>query len=414
MRLAYEILNILLDKYERSSQSKGNTCNRRILLKLDKDFIKYRNSDYEDKEECNHTIIQFKEQHIIDFKWEKHRVDMIIEEVWLNKEYIQKAYSVANREYIGDIIQERIKIIKKYMSSITTPWILDFLHYHLDYISSEKKLKKLFNKDMPYIEDVLLALDNIDKIKEPIPVRVFSSKCYKNSKTFENKYQNCVLSIIKKYEYTIKDLLDKDPELEISNSEILSQIGIISKPEIFEFSGNCDIFTSEGSVNSYIFKSGMVINNYFVNSIENIKFNNITDVIFIENRTNYYDYILNQKENEFVIFHGGFYSPQKAKFFRKLIKAVDDNIKVYFWGDIDLGGFNMFVRLKENIILNLQPLNMGLEEYKKYLYSGLEKNEDYLGILKGLLNDEKYRPFYDVIENIILNRKTIEQENFLI
>ena len=55
-----------------------------------------------------------------------------------------------------------------------------------------------------------------------------------------------------------------------------------------------------------------------------------------------------------------------------------------------------------------------LEEYKKYLYSGLEKNEDYLGILKGLLNDEKYRPFYDVIENIILNRKTIEQENFLI
>ena len=42
----------------------------------------------------------------------KHRVDMIIEEVWLNKEYIQKAYSVANREYIGDIIQERINIIK--------------------------------------------------------------------------------------------------------------------------------------------------------------------------------------------------------------------------------------------------------------------------------------------------------------
>ena len=33
----------------------------------------------------------------------------------------------------------------------------------------------------------------------------------------------------------------------------------------------------------------------------------------------------------------------------------------------------MFVRLKENIIPNLQPLNMGLEEYKKYLYSGLEK-----------------------------------------
>lgn len=136
---------------------------------------------------------------------------MIIEEVWLNKEYIQKAYSVANREYIGDIIQERIKIIKKYMSSITTPWILDFLHYHLDYISSEKETKKPFNKDMPYIEDVLLALDNIDKIKEPIPVRVFSSKCYKNSKTFENKYQNCVLSIIKNMNTQLKIYWIKTP-----------------------------------------------------------------------------------------------------------------------------------------------------------------------------------------------------------
>ena len=33
-------------------------------------------------------------------------------------------------------------------------------------------------------------------------------------------------------------------------------------------------------------------------------------------------------------------------------------MQVYFWGDIDLGGFKMFVRLKENIIPNLKPLNM--------------------------------------------------------
>lgn len=62
----------------------------------------------------------------------------------------------------------------------------------------------------------------------------------------------------------------------------------------------------------------MVINNYFVNSIENIKFNNITDVIFIENRTNYYDYILNQKENEFVISMGVFIALKKLNFLESL------------------------------------------------------------------------------------------------
>lgn len=414
MKLAYEVLNILLNKYEKSSQSKGNICNRRILLNLDKEFIQYRNSDYDEKQECNRTFIKFKEQNIIDFEWEKQRVGMIVEKVWLDKEHIRDAYTAANREYVGDVIQERIDIIKKYISSIKTDWILDFLNYYLDYICSKRKTKDLFSKDMSYIEDVLIVFDNIDKLKEPIPVRVFSLKCYKYSKTFENKYQNCVLSIIKKYEYTIKNSLANDPELEISNNEILSQVNILAKPEIFEFSGNCDILTLKGTVNSSVFTSGMVLNNYFVDCIENIKFNNITNIIFIENRTNYYEYILNKKENEFVVFNGGFYSPQKAKFFRKIIEAVDDNINVYFWGDIDLGGFNMYVRLKENIIQNLKPLNMGLNEYRKYLYSGLNKEDKYLNVLKKLLDNDKYAIFYDVINDIILNKKTIEQESFLV
>lgn len=89
-------------------------------------------------------------------------------------------------------------------------------------------------------------------------------------------------------------------------------------------------------------------------------------------------------------------------------------MQVYFWGDIDLGGFKMFVRLKENIIPNLKPLNMGVVEYRKYLNSGLDKDNKYLDLLKELLNNNKYELFYDVIENIILNKKTIEQEIFLI
>lgn len=74
----------------------------------------------------------------------------------------------------------------------------------------------------------------------------------------------------------------------------------------------------------------------------------------------------------------------------------------------------MFVRLKENIIPNLKPLNMGVVEYRKYLNSGLDKDNKYLDLLKELLNNNKYELFYDVIENIILNKKAIEQEIFLI
>ena len=90
---------------------------------------------------------------------------------------------------------------------------------------------------------------------------------------------------------------------------------------------------------------------------------------------------------------------------KKINEAIDSNMQVYFWGDIDLGGFKMFVRLKENIIPNLKPLNMGVVEYRKYLNSGLDKDNKYLDLLKELLNNNKYELFYDVIENIILIKK---------
>mgnify|MGYP000868240331 FL=1 len=58
--------------------------------------------------------------------------------------------------------------------------------------------------------------------------------------------------------------------------------------------------------------------------------------------------------------------------------------------------------------------DMGVVEYRKYLNSGLDKDNKYLDLLKELLNNNKYELFYDVIENIILNKKAIEQEIFLI
>lgn len=183
---------------------------------------------------------------------------------------------------------------------------------------------------------------------------------------------------------------------------------------MIEFSGNCNIFTPNEILDCSVFVSGTALNCYFIDNIKGIEINNIKTIIFIENRTNYYDYILHKKENELVIFHGGFYSPKKARFFEKINEAIDSNMQVYFWGDIDLGGFKMFVRLKENIIPNLKPLNMGVVEYRKYLNSGLDKDNKYLDLLKELLNNNKYELFYDVIENIILNKKAIEQEIFLI
>ncbi len=67
-----------------------------------------------------------------------------------------------------------------------------------------------------------------------------------------------------------------------------------------------------------------------------LKIKNAKKIIFIENKANYINYIQNtKKSDEFVVYHGGMYSPIKGEFFKKLYE-VAKNIEFYHWSDIDI------------------------------------------------------------------------------
>jgi hypothetical protein len=262
-------------------------------------------------------------------------------------------------------------------------------------------------KDVEYIDDFVCALKRVDSLKAPEFVRSFSVACYDNSKTFEKLYQSKLISVARKYEPALKNTED------ITDNEVLAQLGIIAKPEIFEFCGNCTIVAINGSCDTGVFSCGFSVNSYFVDDITEIKMNGVKKIVFIENRTNYYDYMLKKQADEFVVYHGGFYSPAKGKLFAKLM-ANAQGIDKLFWGDIDMGGFKMFYRLKSNIVDDLQPLNMDTESYYKHLDYGVEKGAKYLDDLKRLSDNEEFACFRSVIGAIISEKKVVEQESFLI
>ncbi|MGN1415446.1 MAG: Wadjet anti-phage system protein JetD domain-containing protein [Oscillospiraceae bacterium] len=207
-----------------------------------------------------------------------------------------------------------------------------------------------------------------------------------------------------------------EPELtdidEISDREVLAQVGIIMMPEIFEFCGNVRICFISGTVDFSPITKGACLSGECVADIQSIDIFETDKIIFIENKTNYSEYCINEKtERELVVFHGGFYSPQRGEFFRRLCAETD--IPVYFWGDIDYGGFKMFVRLKNNIIKTLEPLNMDICSYELHKNKGLKKDEKYIMKLKALAEDPDYELFDDVIEAISDEKVSVEQESFL-
>lgn len=142
---------------------------------------------------------------------------------------------------------------------------------------------------------------------------------------------------------------------------------------------------------------------------------NIQKVLFIENKANYINYIYNeQKDNELVIFHGGMYSPNKKIFFEKLYNNGSNVTNWYHWSDIDLGGFNIFVRLKNNIVHSLEPYKMNIDDFYKYKKFWKKFDDNYSKKLELKLHDNNYINFYNVIKAMIKEKSKLEQEAFLI
>lgn len=408
------ILSKLLKKYSDSkSFITGEERRRPVILKFDSSsFPQYNYEDYEIKERFYIAVKNLEQQDLIFVNYRKG-VFHLIEEVRLNTDNVNRAYNYIGEVPLIDKI-ENVKLrLKKSLNICSIDWLKSFFEIEIEKLDKRNKLLGLWKNDIRFIDEVLIALDSLSKsINSPITQRVFSIKCYHNSKHFERVIQKDIVQIIKNNEPTIKEMLET--ETEISDRAVLAQVGIILRAEVFEFCGNITFETTHGICDFSALKNGACIRSETVNEIKNIYFDKaINKIVFIENKTNYDEYILKDKSNnELVIYHGGFYSPQKASFFKTIKNFMPENINCVFWSDIDYGGFKMFTRLKE-IFDCLQPIYMDKCTYTKYYQYGLEHSDKYFENLSKLLDDKNYEIFYDVIKEILIHKKTVEQEVLL-
>ena len=86
-------------------------------------------------------------------------------------------------------------------------------------------------------------------------------------------------------------------------------------------------------------------------------------VLFIENKTNYMNYISRKRPGRAGYISWRFYSPVKGKFFAKVYDAGHRaGAKFYHWGDIDIGASGCLRGLR-NIIPSLKPYLMDKEAF---------------------------------------------------
>lgn len=411
MTAQQDILNRLLDKYENSKHlTEPGTSNRRVMLsKMKKELPGYNYEDASVRDAYHAAASELEQKGLVTLEWlENH---LLLKCVSLNLDQVLQCYLLAGRTHPADRAAAVLRAVTEQLKEVHVPWIKAWENDIRARAEHYLQVPSFCRESSDLLHDLLTAFREYDALQDGVTMRAFSSKCFHDTKYFERNIRELFLRIARQYDETLSNACG---ETSLSERDQLAILGIYARPELYELAGSCILETKSGKIDVGAAQiSGLAIPSTLVDEIIRIDLTQVDEITFVENKTNYDEYLLSERsERELVVYHGGFMSPQKQKFFTRLAQAASDQAVVRFWADIDLGGFQMFDQMRTSIP-RLQAMRMEGHYVAKYHGTGLHRSEEYLLKLQTDLTQNAYPLFVDSITEILKYRVTIEQEAFL-
>ena len=405
------ILSRLLDKFEKSKHlSDPGTSHRRVMLRVDKkELPEYRYEDATTRDAYNEAARMLEAKQMVQLEWVKGRP--LLSTVVLNLEQVMSCYTKLGRSHPQTRANYIASLIDSSLEGVSVPWIIAWKEDICSEAVEHLKIPNFCKPDDTLLNDLLRAFREYAALSGSITMRAFSSKCFSDTKFFERNIRDLFLRIARKYDNSLALACEEN---NLGEKEQLAFLGIYARPEHYELAGNCLIRTKQGELDlNASGRCGLALPSTLIDSITEFEMSAIDRVTFIENKTNYDEYISAEKQSgELVIYHGGFLSPQKRHLFTLIANGAAGISNIRFWADIDKGGFQMFQQLQE-VFPALVPMRMAGEFVDEFHQHGLKRSKEYLSALKTDLNNGKYLLFKDAIERILNFGVTIEQEAFL-
>ena len=392
------ILNELLDKLDKRQVKYGGvSVSRKISLENREDvdvFSKYWGDDaYLYRDEIDGAIKQLEKLGFVQAIYD--RATSFLIKVVLVEEHASEAFSYVGRipeavRIAGDIKNGR-KLLKTLQKSTTS---YSFLQKMLDNLQSGKSCKQYF-KSYGELEEIVTAVKMIEENDEEILLRNFSKKKFKDSKFLErigakllkifNTFGGEVFSSF--HELCERYLIVRDTGYAIVKHGLRL---LINQQEIDLDALGIDFCLSDSA-------------------IEQMKIMQVTrrKVITIENLTTFHYF---DSKDAIVIYLGGYHNAVKRKFLKKL-SAFDSRLDWFHFGDIDWGGFEIFMDLTRKTGINFHPIMMSIDELRTYRSECAPLTSEDRQRLQRLLNDKDAAIFYSTIEFMLKNGYKLEQES---
>ena len=445
MNYEQELLHRLIDKYEKSKAFLTGVFTRKIALTAaQEDWIQRRMENMEEKRLFFAVLKDLKESGLIDYSWERFEQGNLVDKIWLvpDEAAVRACYKRLGRRPAREEAKALAELIREYRRQLPPENSLArFLADYEEELRAKGQIRQYFTHEPELNENILKCLIFMEQNQGEQMERLMSSSLYGDSKYFERHVKSKVLIILRalKRREQEEGISDSMPE----DDELLLEKGVVRWPEILEFTGRLRVALDDGNVIDYGPQiRGAYINSETVKHAVSVEAEGIRKVLFIENKANYVWYISqNHSRDELVIYHGGCYSPMKGRWFRMVYEgcrrqaltadflAGEDSraedasqaaehfpmVKYLHWGDIDVGGFRMFVRLKGQIVPELMPYRMDRASLEAYRGQAMEiTSAAYLKTLERMEDSPEYEMFHEVISLMRRERIRLEQEQMIV
>lgn len=398
----------IIQRYESSNKSDRGLKEGNMSVNFTS-FKEYnKDSNYKYRIYINDVANELEDRGLIKIKWVSK--DNIIDRILFNLKDIDIFYKLSEMTEKKDILIGVEGQLSLYDDCVT--------NYSIKQIFSDWKMHVLEKHGIPkIIEDkdkrelilnTLKGIDELLKNNDTIYERVFSKRYLGNSKIFEKQLRGIVISLLKKYFNEVDNNMDGD--------EVLKVVGIEKTTCELHLKGNIEFKLKENNIDLACFSYGVSLNSKTIKEFKLLNFS-FNKVISVENKANF-NYLCAKEKESLIIFTGGFYTPVQKRFLNRLYKKLiycDKFIEFYHWGDIDLGGFNIYRNIKSFIFYNVKPYLMNVQIMKEYseCWEYIE-DDKYILKLKKLLEDDTIKELHDLIGFVIENKVTLEQESVII
>ena len=392
MSVRHDVLNKLLDKYERSKLSKGGTKNnQKIRITSSDDLLsKYWSADsylYRDKIILELNLLR--DENLVNLEYKEE----LLQSVVLNIPNVSSAFSYLNRDSPNDKNQEIKEYAENELLVNTNKIVINFLKEILARLENYKSNTCYFKK-LDELKDLIKILDGLATQKEKILLRNFSKKKLGDSKLFD-RYASSILKI---YNDFSNNHWESFEELcSIHNIYHNTKYALVKKGLVLQINNqiiDLDELSTELSL------SEQAIDNLTIITAKYHK------VITVENLTTF-NYL---NEVATIIYLGGFHNTVKRNLIEK-IHSINPESEWYHSGDIDVNGFVILNDLRIKTGIPFKPLYMNIEQLEKYKNECQALTPNDKKRIYDMLDNPDYFEFQNVLKYMLENNVKLEQES---